>query len=272
MCRILEVSPSGYYTWLKRPESPRKVREQKIAAEIEKIHQGSRKTYGSPRIQRILKGLGHDCSVNTVARIMQKNGIKAKTKKKFKVTTDSSHGKPASANLLKDRGQPSIVNEIWVGDITYISTGEGWLYLATVMDLFSRKIVGWRLSERMTADLVTGALDMAVRSRKPGRGFIFHSDQGSQYASAVFRKRLWVYGILQSMSRRGCCWDNASMESFYKSLKTEMVYHEIFATREEAKRKIFEWIEVFYNRQRIHSSLGYLTPENFELDAFAKSA
>lgn len=272
MCKVLEVSHSGYYDWLSRPESPREIREQKILQDIVKIHKGSRDTYGSPRIHPVIQGLGHTCSVNTVARIMRKNGIRAKTKRKFKATTDSSHGRPVVPNLLKERVAPTASNEVYVGDITYIPTREGYLYLATVMDLFSRKIVGWRLSDRMKADLVTGALDMAFKSRNPGRGLIFHSDQGSQYASRKFRDRIDFYGMHQSMSRRGCCWDNASMESFFGSLKRELVYHEQFMTRKQAERAIFEWIEVFYNRQRLHSSLGYVSPEKFEVDRMAKCA
>ena len=239
---------------------------------IEKIVIGSKRTYGSPRVHAILKGMGVKCSRKIVAEILRDNGWNAKTKRKFKVTTNSNHKHDVAPNLLQREFLPPEANQVWAGDITFIRTSEGWLYLAVVMDLYSRKIVGWSMDKRMTRNLVISALKMALSHRKPPRGLIFHSDKGSQYASADFKRVLWGSGIRQSMSGVGSCWDNAVVESFFKTLKTEHVYHEIFATRDQATASIFYWIETIYNRNRIHSTLGYKTPVDFEEVCMAQVA
>lgn len=232
---------------------------------IKEVHQESRENYGSPRVHRALLSRGEKCCVNTVARYMRENDIAAKTKRKFKHTTDSNHSYPIARNVLDRQFEQTEPNRAWVGDITHIRTREGWLYLATVLDLFSRKIVGWSMSCRIDRHLVIDALKMAVSNRRPPPGLIHHSDRGSQYASGDYQALLKEHGMICSMSRKGNCWDNAVMESFFHSLKTELVHHENFATRDEARAAIFEYIEVFYNRVRLHSSLGYLSPAHYEL-------
>lgn len=239
---------------------------------IERIVLGSKRTYGSPRVHAALKGMGIRSSKKTVAEIMKDNNWLAKTKKKFKSTTDSEHKHPVAPNLLNRDFSPAGPNQVWAGDITYVRTGEGWLYLAVVMDLYSRKIVGWKMSNRMSRDLVIGAMRMAIGNRRPPRGLIFHSDRGSQYASQDFKRVLWAAGIVQSMSGKGACWDNAVVESFFKTLKTEYVYHTFFRTREAAESEIFSWIEMIYNRVRLHSTLGYKTPVDYEEVKVAKVA
>jgi transposase InsO family protein len=239
---------------------------------IERIVLGSKRTYGSPRVHAVLKGMGMRCSKKTVAEIMKDNNLLAKTKRKFKVTTDSQHKHQVAPNLLNRDFSPAGLNQVWAGDITYIRTGEGWLYLAVVMDLYSRKIVGWKMSNRMSRDLVIGAMRMALTNRQPPRGLIFHSDRGSQYASADFKRVLWAAGVVQSMSGKGACWDNAVVESFFKTLKTEYVYYTSFKTRSAAESKIFSWIEITYNRARLHSTLGYKTPIDYEEGPMAKIA
>lgn len=239
---------------------------------IEDIHKASRGTYGSPRILAELKGLGFKCSKKRVERLMKKNGIRAKTRRKFKVTTDSKHNFPVSPNVLKRNFSPKTPNTTWGGDITYVWTKEGWLFLAVIIDLWSRQVVGWSMNERITKELTLSALKMAINSRQPGAGLVHHSDRGSQYASHDYQRLLKLHRMTASMSRRGNCWDNAPVESFFHSLKTEMIYWEDFETREEARRKIFEWIEVFYNRQRRHSTLGYLSPVNFEIENLKQCA
>lgn len=264
LCNLFGVSTSGYYDWQSRDSTPDDTEELRVVRLIEKIHQGSRGTYGSPRIFQILNGMGETCSEDKVARLMQKFGIKARTKRKFRNTTDSNHKLPVADNKLKQDFTAKAPGEKLVGDITYIPTDEGWLYLACVLDVHTRKIVGWKIRSRMTKDLVIDALKMGVRSLKLSPGSIFHSDRGSQYASSSFRRVLDVFGLDQSMSRRGNCYDNSMMESFFATLKKELVYWTRFTTRAEAERAIFEWIEVFYNRERIHSGIGYLTPTEFE--------
>lgn len=263
LCKIFGVSKSGYYAWKARPETD-ETEELRVIRLIEKIHQGSRGTYGSPRVFQVLKGLGETYSEDQIARLMQKYGIRARGKRKFRHTTDSNHKSPIADNKLNQNFTASSPGEKLVGDITYIATDEGWLYLACVLDVHTRKIVGWQMKERMTKDLVIGALKNASRNLKFTARPIFHSDRGSQYASQSFRRVLDVFGLDQSMSRKGNCYDNSMMESFFATLKKEFVYHTKFATRADAGREIFEWIEVFYNRQRIHSSIGYLTPCDFE--------
>ena len=220
--------------------------------------------YGSPRVHAELVARGSPCCVNTVAKLMQTQGIAAKTARKFRHTTDSNHGLPVAANLLDRAFDPATANEAWVSDVTYIPTREGWLYLAAVEDLYSRRVVGWAMSDRMPSRLVADALAMAVQQRLPAAGLLAHSDRGSQYASEHYRRLLATHGIECSMSRRANCWDNAPMESFFASLKKELVHHEDYQTREEAKASIFEYIEVFYNRQRRHSTLGFKSPAEYE--------
>ena len=264
MCKVLEVSPSGYYAWRKRPASATVQRRGRLTVMIKAIHKESRRNYGSPRVFEELQARGEPCNVKTAAKIMRENGIVAKRRRKFKVTTDSNHDLPVAENLLDRQFTVAAPNRVWVCDITYIPTWEGWLYLATVQDLFSRKIVGWSMSGRITRQLVIDALEMAVDRRRPELGLLCHSDRGSQYASDDYQAVLTRHGMICSMSRKGDCWDNAVMESFYSTLKTELIYHVVFRTREEARRAVFEYIEMFYNFHRRHSTLGYLSPADFE--------
>jgi putative transposase len=264
MCRLLQVSPGGYYTWRDRPAHACQQRRQTLVVEIQAIHRQFKERYGSPRIYKELRARGLDCCVNTVAKLMRQQGIAAKTKRKFRCTTDSDHDRPVADNLLDRQFEPTAVNQVWVADITYIPTREGWLYLAAVEDLYSRQIVGWSMSERITSRLVVDALEMAIRRRLPGEGLLTHSDRGSQYASDHYQRLLERHAITCSMSRRGDCWDNAPMESFFATLKKELIHHEDYQNRSEARASVFEYIEVFYNRVRRHSALGYLSPVEYE--------
>jgi len=272
LCRVLKVSRSGYYTWRMRPESTRSMENRRLLARIKAVHKKSRRTYGSPRIHEALKAGGETCGRKRVERLMAENGIRAKQKRKFVATTDSKHALPVVENLLDRQFDVIKPNTVWTADITYIPTDEGWLYLAGTMDLCSKTIVGWSMSESLERALVIDALKMAYRRRRPGEGLIHHSDRGSQYASEDYRKLLESYGMQASMSRKGDCWDNAPMESFFGTLKKELVHHRRYRTREEARRDIFEYIEVFYNRERLHSSLGYLSPADYENRIAAKQA
>ena len=265
MCRVLEVSPSAYYAWRVRPESRRVREDRRLLVEFKAIHQAKREVYGSPRIHAELKALGLRLGEKRVARLMRVGGIRAKQKRKFKVTTDSRHSHPVAPNLLERDFEARAPNTKWVADITYIPTREGWLYLAAVLDLYSRIIVGWSMDGRMTRKLVLDALGMAVGRRRPGPGLLHHSDRGSQYACGDYREALTAHGMVCSMSRKGDCWDNAPMESFFHTLKTEMVNHRDYRTRGEAKADIFEYIEVFYNRSRRHSALGLIAPADYEM-------
>jgi putative transposase len=264
MCRVLEVSPGGYYDWRGRPPSPRTRRLEPLVGAIRAIHREVKARYGSPRMHAELIATGKPCSRRTVAKLMRRHGIAAKTRRKFCVTTDSNHGHPVAENILNRQFEPTAANRAWTADITYIPTGEGWLYLAAVEDLHSRKIVGRSMGSKIDSRLVVDALEMAVSRRLPGAGLVAHSDRGSQYASEHYQRMLGKWGITCSMSRRGNCWDNAPMESFFASLKKELVHGENYATREEARASIFEYIEVFYNRVRRHSSLGYKSPTEYE--------
>jgi putative transposase len=264
LCDALGVSPAGYYAWCQRDASTQQQRRDALLVEIQTVHAEVKARYGSPRIHAELVDRGHDCCINTVARIMREAGIASKTKRKFRQTTDSNHKHPVAENLLNRQFEPESKNESWVADITYIPTREGWLYLAVVEDLFSRMVVGWSMDATMTSRLVVDALGMAVIRRLPGSSLVAHSDRGSQYASEHYQQLLSEKGITCSMSRRANCWDNSPMESFFASLKKELVHHEDYATRAEAKASIFEYIETFYNRVRRHSTLGYLSPVNFE--------
>jgi transposase InsO family protein len=264
MCRVLRVSAGGYYDWRGRPQSSTAARHDALVVTIKAIHGEVKARYGSPRIHAELVARGEPCCVNTVARLMRQEGIAAKTKRKFRVTTDSNHNRPVSENVLNRQFGPQAPNQAWTADITYVATGEGWLYLAAVEDLYSRRIVGWSMSDRIDSRLVVDALEMALAGRLPGEGLVAHSDRGSQYASEHYQGLLAGHGITCSMSRRGNCWDNAPMESSFASLKKELTRGEVFATREGARASIFEYIEVFFNRTRRHSSLGYMSPAEYE--------
>ena len=267
LCRAMQVSPSGYYAFMQRGPSARALENAKLLAEIKEIHVLSRSTYGSPRMYRELLARGHAVSPGRVERLMRANGISARRKRRFKVTTDSKHNMAVAANTLDREFAVEVADRKWAGDITYIWTREGWLYLAVILDLFSRRVVGWAMDHRIDRRLVLGALDMALMVREPTEDLLHHSDRGSQYASEDYRKRLKAAGIACSMSRKGDCWDNAVVESFFGTLKQELVHRSEFETRNEAKSAIFEYIEVFYNRWRRHSYLGYMSPAEFEAAA-----
>jgi transposase InsO family protein len=265
MCETLEVSTAGYYAWRQRPVSPSQQRRDSLLVEIRAVHAEVKGRYGSPRIHAELVARGRSCSVNTVAKLMHDNDIRAKTARTFRHTTDSNHDLPVADNLLDRNFDPTLPNESWVADITYIPTREGWLYLAAVEDLYSRMVVGWSMAEHMESRLVVDALEMAIQRRLPGEELLAHSDRGSQYASDHYQSLLTKHGIECSMSRHADCWDNAPMESFFATLKKELVHDADFATRAQARAAIFEYIEVFYNVQRRHSSLGYVSPVDYEL-------
>jgi putative transposase len=264
MAKILGVTRGGYYAWRSRTPSQRSAEEQRIVEQIQVIQAEVKDRYGSPRVHRELQGRGIRVGHNRVARLMRLKGLGAKRRKRYRSTTDSAHALPVAENLVNRRFEVPVANRVWVSDLTYIPTAEGWLYLCTILDLHSRRVVGWSMSSGMTSDLVVQALVMAVLLRRPPKGLIFHSDRGSQYCSHVFRRWAARYGIRQSMSRKGDCWDNAPAESFFKTLKAELYGHQAFRTRQEARTVIFEYIEVFYNRIRLHSSLGYQSPADFE--------
>ena len=244
--------------------SQRKIEDMELKQEIKRIYKKSRKTYGSPRIYQKLLREGYHIGKKRVERLMGELDIQAITKRKYKATTDSKHNNPVAENHLKRNFTPDKPNKYWVADITYIKTAEGWLYLATIMELYSRKIIGWALRKRLTKELVIAALDVALKQRNLSADLLLHSDRGNQYASKLYQLLLKKHGILCSMSGKGNCWDNAVMESFYHTLKVELIYQNIYQTRREAQRDIFEYIEIFYNRERLHSSLGYYSPEEYE--------
>ena len=267
LCANLQVSPSGYYDWLKRRTTPgpRARQNRALAKQIGAIHLQSRETYGSPRIVNSLRKQGARHGRNRIARLMREEGICGRQKRRYRVqTTDSNHDQPIALNLMADAAAATAPNQIWVGDITYIETQEGWLYLAAILDRYSRKIVGWSMGERIDTDLVLNAFDMALLHRQPTAKVLFHSDRGVQYASADYRRALTQAGLTASMSRKGNCYDNATMESFWSTLKLELIYRRNFQTRAEARRQIFDYIESFYNRQRAHSALNHLSPVDFE--------
>ncbi len=271
MCRVLSVSRSGYYDWRDRPESIRAQRHRGLTEKIRYFHQISRETYGSPRIRADLLEAGEPVGENTVALLMRRAGIVPKTIRKFRVTTDSRKTVPAP-NRLQRQFTANRLNERWVSDITFIPTREGWLYLAVIIDLYSRAVIGWAMDKRMKTTLVTDALKMALMRRKVRSPLLLlHSDQGSQYAAADYRTMLATKGIECSMSCKGNCWDNAVAESFFHTLKTELVHHEDYLSRTQAKTSIFEYIEVFYNRQRRHSHIGQMAPLAFEAAALIAS-
>ncbi len=273
MCEVLEVSRSGYYAWKTREPSERARETAELVQEVAEIHAASRKTYGSPRIRRELRERGRNVSRKRVARLMRQEGIQGRRRAKFKKTTDSNHRFPVANNILDRNFTVSKPDQAWVADITYVWTLEGWLYLAVILDLFSRRVVGWSMADHMRTELALGALQAALGHREPSpEGMLFHSDRGSQYAADDHREALRQHGITCSMSRKGNCWDNAVAESFNSTLKTELVHRTIFLTRDAAKTTISEWIEVFYNRQRRHSSIGYSTPVAYEENFYAREA
>jgi len=264
MCRVLDVSTSAYYEWLRNPVSPHAQADKSLAQEVKESHQQSRGIYGARRIQKDLEAQGRPISRRRVRRLMKEQGLRSQVQRRFVRTTDSDHGLPVAENLLKrgfDVPQP---NQVYVTDITYIHTASGWLYLAVILDLYSRSVVGWGMREDMSAGLVTDALKMAIRFRKPPPGLIIHSDRGSQYASHSWQNLLKKHQFLCSMSRKGDCWDNAVAESFFHTLKSERVHHQHYQNQEEATKDLFEYIEVFYNRKRRHSTIGYLSPFEYE--------
>ena len=266
LCGLFKVMRSGYYAWKKRGMGKRQKENALLKEEIQRIYKESDGNYGSPRITPELKNKGYFCGHNRVAKLMKEMGLKGALKSKFRPrTTDSRHALPVSRNLLQEIPKVTEQNQVWVADITYVKTEEGWLYLSAIMDLWSRKIVGWQASESLRSELVTDALQKAITMRCPSKGLIHHSDRGVQYASQVCRNILKSTGIASSMTEGGNCYDNAAMESFWSTLKTEMVYRKKFVSRKEARLALFYYIEVFYNRKkRLHSRLGYRSPEEFE--------
>ena len=265
MCRVLQVSPSGYYAWRSRPESARAMANRSLLQEVQSLHARHQGRYGSPRIHAALRAQGHRVSRGRVERLMHRHGIRALARRRFRpTTTDSRHQLPTAPNLLQQKFTASVPNRVWLADITYIPTGEGWLYPAAVLDLATRKVVGWAMRDHMRTELTLGALIMAIQRQRPGSGLLHHSDRGSQYAAEAYSRQLALVKAKPSMSRTGCCYDNAPMESFFHSLKVELVHQRHWTTRDEARRDLFGYIEGYYNRQRIHSALGYLTPEQAE--------
>jgi len=265
MCKVLKVSRSGYYAWGRRTPSAQAQRREQLIEHIGTAHQTSRQTYGSPRVHRELLAQGMTCCVNTVAKLMRQSELRSKAQRRFVVrTTDSQHPHPIAENILNRDFQVDQPDTAWVTDITYIPTLEGWLYLAVVLDLCTRRVVGWATADHLRAELAGTALQMALSHRQPSQGVLHHSDRGVQYASEEYRAILAEHQIQASMSRIGNCYDNAVAESFFSTLKRELVHHEKYKTREEASQSLFEFIEVFYNRQRRHSTLDYRSPAEFE--------
>jgi putative transposase len=268
LCDVLGVSPAGYYSWRARPESRRSAANREIVDDIKRVHRGACGRYGSPRIHAELKAQGRGVSRGRIERLMRRHGIRAIMARPRRVrTTDSRHDFPIAPNLLERNFTADALNRIWLADITYVETDQGWLYLATIMDLYSRKIVGWAMADHLRADLPLAALRMAISIQRPGAGLIHHSDRGVQYASAEYRWQMQSAGLSASMSRKADCYDNAPMESFFHTLKTELVHHRQYTTRDEARRDIFAYIEGFYNRTRRHSAIGYISPIEMELKA-----
>lgn len=268
----MQVSRSGFYSWEKRDKSARDQERERLIPRVKEIHKTSRETYGSRRIAKELEATGTRCGKHKAGTLMKLAGVEAKHRKKFKATTNSKHSLPVAPNLLQRQFTVPRQDLAWVGDITYIWTTEGWLYLAIVIDLFSRRVVGWSINKRMTKQLVKDALLMAIWRRKPSPGLIFHSDRGSQYCSREFQELIKDYGIRSSMSRKGDCWDNAVAESFFGTLKLELVFWEKYITREQAKRSIVDYIEMFYNSNRRHSYLDYISPMEYESQWLLKKA
>lgn len=267
LCETFEVSSSGYYDWYRRQEQPceRQQQDQRLKTEIARIHEQSRQTYGAPRVQRHLRGQDRHHGRNRIARLMRQLGICGRQRKRYRVvTTDSKHDQPIAPNRLAELPAPSGPDQVWVADITYVSTAQGWVYVTAVLDLYSRRIVGWAVAQQINTALVMMALSMALVHRQPPKGLVFHSDRGVQYASGEFRRALEKARLVASMSRRANCYDNATMEAFWSTLKLELIYRRQFENAAQVRQAIFDYIEVFYNRQRLHSALGYQTPADFE--------
>jgi len=264
MAQHFAVSRSGFYMWLKRGVSSRVKKKQELLRTIKSIHVSSRETYGSPRVFAELRRQGVRVGKASVERLMRLEDIRGKSRRKFKVTTQSDHNFPVAPDVVQRNFLPSGPNKVWGADITYIWTYQGWLFLAVVLDLFSRRVIGWAMNDSVNTDMTLAALEMAYASRNPGPGLVHHSDRGTQYAASRYQLYLESNGATCSMSRKGNCWDNAVVESFFHTLKTELIYSQRFDTRGQAKNMIFEWIEVFYNRQRLHSTLGYMAPAQYE--------
>lgn len=264
MCLVFGVTRSGYYAWKKSDQSRRVLRDRELLGKIRESHRLSSGRYGSPNIHKDLRQWGYRCGKKRVARLMRESGIRSKVARRFRVTTQSKHGLPVAENLLQRNFTASAPNRIWVSDITYLWTQQGWLYLCVILDLWDRKVVGWCMEERLTANLAVTALRRAIALRRPTEGVMFHSDRGVQYASEGFRAELLRYTMVQSMSRKGDCWDNAVAESFFSILKRELVYHETYRTRADARLSVFQYIEGWYNRRRRHAALGHLSPLAFE--------
>ena len=272
LCKVMMVSRSGYYSWCSRDISVRQQEYERLIPLVKESHRQSRRTYGARRIADDLTAPGEPCGRTKAGSLMKLAGVSAKQSRKFKVTTDSKHNLPVAPNLLDRQFEVKEPDSVYVSDITYIWTAEGWLYLAIILDLFSRRVVGWSLQKRMTKKLVMDALRMAIWRRHPGAGLIFHSDRGSQYCSLAFQGLLKRNKMLSSMSRKGDCWDNAVAESFFGTLKTEQVFFSEYKTREEARRDLVDYIEMFYNSRRRHSYLGNMSPKDFEEMQILKEA
>lgn len=266
LCRVLQVSRQGFYAWLQREPSPRAREDERLAVQVRLAHLESRRTYGAPRVLAELRETGVKTSKKRVARLMREQQLRGRRKKRFVQTTDSSHSQPVAPNRLNRNFEVEAPDRVWAADITYIPTRQGWLYLAVVIDLYSRKVVGWSMQSYLDARLVLAALNMAIDARRPGPGVVLHSDRGVQYACLEHREALAVAQIQPSMSRKGDCWDNAVVESFFSTLKNELTHLRDFATQDEARSAVFDYIEVFYNRQRRHSKLGYLSPTKYEMN------
>jgi len=264
LCKALKISRSGYYDWCNRGESQRAIRDRTLLVHIRRVHNQSRQHYGIIKCWKQLNNEGVPCGRDCIARLRRKHKIYAKRRRRFVVTTRSKHNHWIAPNRLKRDFSSAKPNRIWVGDVTFIATRSGWLYLAVLLDLFSRKVIGWSMSNNNNGGLVQDALDMAILHRRPKEGLIHHTDRGSTYAMKTYRETLNDHGMISSMSRKRDCWDNAVAESFFSNLKNELIYWYNFSTREEARAAIFDYIEVFYNRQRIHQTLNYQTPEQFE--------
>jgi putative transposase len=265
LCGALQVSPSGYYAWRSRPESPRASANRRLLEDVRRLHVQHHGRYGSPRMHAALRAESRSVGRGRIERLMRRHGIRAAASRRFRpATTDSRHGLPVAPNLLEQRFAASIPNQVWLADITYVPTGEGWLYLAAVLDLATRKVVGWAMRDHLRTELAATALLMAMQRQRPPPGLVHHSDRGSQYAAGEYRQLLGDAGFRASMSRTGNCYDNAPMESFFHTLKVELVHQRRWATRDKARRELFAYIEGYYNRQRLHSALGYLAPEQAE--------
>ena len=265
MCRLLEVSRNGFYAWIKSAAREINPEHAELLERVKEVAKASGYSYGSRRMKAALTALGYPISRNKARKLMQEAGVKARQKRKYKITTNSDHNLPVFENLLDRQFDVEMPDQVYASDFTYLWTGEGWLYLAVLLDLYSRKVVGWNMSARADAVMVCDALKMAISDRHPDRGLIHHSDRGTQYASKKFRKLLSVNGLVGSMSRKGDCWDNSVVESFFGSLKQERVHHAFYATREDARRDVLNYITMFYNSNKLHSYLGYVSPNNYEM-------